>query len=181
MAGLRNSSRLSAPFMFAFRSAFEERDPGGGRDSISDKGERIIPGRKSAWAAVTEPILRREVSHDLEALLNTIALESTLSLHALKNVRKSILNFGLPDLTHRSIDELGIGDIRDEIETAIKRFEPRLIRETISVARDTSVDIAALKVRFLVRADLLCKPLNVPIEFTADLELDSGKIMINRL
>ena len=32
-----------------------------------------------------------------------------------------------------------------------------------------------------VRADLFCEPLNVPIEFVADVEVDTGKIMINRL
>jgi type VI secretion system protein ImpF len=47
--------------------------------------------------------------------------------------------------------------------------------------RDTAVDAADLKVRFIVRADLACDPLNVPIEFVADVEIDSGKIVINRL
>lgn len=59
--------------------------------------------------------------------------------------------------------------------------EPRLVPATIAVARDTSVDPKQLKVRFTVRADLLCDPVNVPVEFMADVELDSGKIAINRL
>ena len=33
----------------------------------------------------------------------------------------------------------------------------------------------------MVRADLICDPVNVPVEFVADVELDSGKIKINRL
>ena len=60
-------------------------------------------------------------------------------------------------------------------------YEPRLVRDTINVTRDTAIDAADLKVRFIVRADLSCDPLNVPIEFVADVEIDSGKIMINRL
>ena len=63
----------------------------------------------------------------------------------------------------------------------IRHYEPRLIKETVSVSRDTSVDITALKIRFVVRADLVCRPLNIPVEFTADLEPESGKITINRL
>jgi type VI secretion system protein ImpF len=113
--------------------------------------------------------------------MNTIALESTLSLRGHRHVRDSILNFGLPDLTHRSIDEIDVGDIKDEIATAIRNFEPRLIDDTVEVTRDTSADVTALKVRFVVRADLACKPVNIPIEFTADLELESGKITVNRL
>jgi type VI secretion system protein ImpF len=35
-------------------------------------------------------------------------------------------------------------------------------------------------VRFVVRADLHCEPLNVPVQFVADLELDSGAITVSR-
>jgi type VI secretion system protein ImpF len=38
-----------------------------------------------------------------------------------------------------------------------------------------------LKLRFVVQADLRCDPLNVPVEFIADVDLDSGGIQINRL
>ena len=59
-------------------------------------------------------------------------------------------------------------------------YEPRLDRKTIRVRRDGSVDPEQLKLRFVVHADL-GEPLNVPVEFIADVELDSGKIQINRL
>jgi type VI secretion system protein ImpF len=47
--------------------------------------------------------------------------------------------------------------------------------------RDTGLDKAELKIRFVVNAELACEPLNVPVEFIADVEFDSGKILINRL
>ena len=50
-----------------------------------------------------------------------------------------------------------------------------------SVKRDTNVSIDELKLRFLVQADLRRKPVNVPVEFVAEVELDSGKIKIDRL
>ena len=67
-----------------------------------------------------------------------------------------------------------------EIATVLTSYEPRLVRNTVQVTRDHSVD-ADLKVRFIVRADLFCEPLNVPVEFVADVEIDTGKIMITRL
>jgi len=36
-------------------------------------------------------------------------------------------------------------------------------------------------VRFLVSAELRVEPMDVPMEFVAELELDSGKIKIERL
>jgi type VI secretion system protein ImpF len=63
----------------------------------------------------------------------------------------------------------------------LRDFEPRLVSDTIRIARDQSVRSEELKVRFVVRADLSCVPLNVPVEFLADIEVDTGKISINRL
>jgi type VI secretion system protein ImpF len=60
-------------------------------------------------------------------------------------------------------------------------FEPRLERSSIRARRDNSVTVEQLKLRFIVHADLHCEPLNVPVEFIADVDLDSGGIHINRL
>jgi len=168
--------------MHAFRSAFDARDAKKKVDLRDENGERVIANRRtSARTAITEPMLRREVSRDLDGLMNTIALESTQDLRSFEHVRKSILNFGFPDIAHRSIDEISLDDVKYEIAAVLMNYEPRLIRNTVHVTRDTSVDATDLKVRFIVRADLSCEPLNVPIEFVADVEIDSGKIIINRL
>jgi type VI secretion system protein ImpF len=108
-------------------------------------------------------------------------MESTQDLREFEHVRKSVLNFGFPDIAHRSIDELSLDDVKYEIATVLTSYEPRLVRNTVQVTRDHSVDAADLKVRFIVRADLFCEPLNVPVEFVADVEIDTGKIMITRL
>ena len=73
--------RLSPPLMLAFRAAHEARDARKKLDLRDQSGERIIAGRRSTGRhPISEALLRREVSHDLETLLNTIALESTLDL-----------------------------------------------------------------------------------------------------
>ena len=95
-------------------------------------------------------------------------------------MRKSILNFGLPDIGHRSIDENAVDNIGEEIRSALIHYEPRLVPQTIRVTKASEFDEAELKVRFVVHADLVCEPLNVPVEFVADLELDSGNITVGR-
>jgi len=182
MATAGRKERLSPPLMYAFRTAHEARDAKKKIDLRDESGERVIATRRTAArVAITEPTLRREVARDLDALMNTIAMESTQDLQAFEHVRKSVLNFGFPDIAHRTIDELSLDDVEHEIATVLTSYEPRLVRSTVQVTRDLSVDIADLKVRFIVRADLFCEPLNVPIEFVADVEVDTGKIMINRL
>jgi type VI secretion system protein ImpF len=168
--------------MYAFRAAHAARDATKKIDLRDEAGERVIAGRRSiARTPISESMLRREVARDLEALMNTIAFESAEDLTGLDQVRKSILNFGLPDITHRTIDEGAVSDVKGEIETALLHFEPRLARDSIRAKRDTSIEPDQLKVRFLVKAELCCEPVNVPVEFVADLEIESGSFQIHRL
>ena len=175
--------RLSPPLMLAFRSAHEARDARKKLDLRDQSGERIISGRRSTGPGrpISETLLRREVSHDLETLLNTIALESTLDMSGRDCVRTSILNYGFPDIANRSIDEVTDDELSDSLRATLLNYEPRLDRKTIRVRRDGSVGPEQLKLRFIVQADLKAEPLNVPVEFIADVDLDSGDIQIDRL
>lgn len=181
MARVSSKTRLSPPLMHVFRAAHDAKDAKKRLDIRNEAGDRVIAGRRMrARQVISESVLRREVTRDLEALLNTIALESTVDMRLAEYVRKSILNFGLPDVTHRTIDETGVNEIPEEIRAAIINYEPRLAAASLRVERDMSVDPVELKIRFIVRADLTCDPVNVPVEFTADI-VDAGKILVNRL
>jgi type VI secretion system protein ImpF len=181
MAEVTRKTHISAPLMQVFRAAHEAKDSASKIDIHTEAGERVIAGRRlRARHVITEYVLRREVSRDLEALLNSIAMESTVDMTATPHARKSILNFGLPDISYRTIDEAGVKKVPDEIRTAIVNYEPRLAEASLHIERDMSIDPAELKVRFVVRADLTCDPVHVPVEFVADI-IESGKIVVNRL
>jgi len=181
MAGLSSKTRLSPPLMHVFRAAHAAKDAKTTIEIRNELGERVLAGRRlRPRHVITEPVLRREVSLDLDALLNAIALESTVDMTDAPEVRKSIINFGIPDITHRTIDEVGVADITEEIKLAIINFEPRLAPDSVRVSRDTSVDPVELKIRFVVRADLTCDPVHVPVEFVAEI-VEPSKIAINRL
>ena len=96
-------------------------------------------------------------------------------------VRRSILNFGLRDLARLSIDEDAVHGVAKELEVALRDFEPRLAAKSIKVRRDDKVSADELRVRFLISADLRLQPVNVPMQFVAEVEFDSGKIKIDRL
>lgn len=181
MAAVSTRKRLSPPFMHAFRSAHQKKDAKQALDLRDDSGERIIAARRAAGrAAISEPLLRREVAQDLEALVNAVALESTQDLTDFNCVRRSILNYGLPDLVHRTLDDAGVDLIEQEIVTALKLYEPRLAPGSIEATREATIDREEFKVRFLVRADLICTPVNVPVEFIADVDFDSGGVVVKK-
>ncbi len=181
MTEINPKTRLSPPLMHVFRAAHQAKDATKKIDIRTEAGDRVIAGRRlRARQAITEPVLRREVSRDLEALLNCVAIESTIDLTDVPYARKSILNYGLADIAHRTIDEKSVGNIPEEIRHAIATYEPRLAAASLQIERDTSIDNTELRVRFIVRADLTCYPVHVPVEFVADV-VDTGKISINRL
>jgi type VI secretion system protein ImpF len=167
--------------MHVFRTAHEARDAKRIIDQRNEAGERVIAGRRlRARQIITESMLRREVSRDLDALLNTVALDATVDMENAPHVRKSILNYGLPDLAIRTIDENGVDEIPDEIRTAIVNYEPRIAADTLHIERDKGLDPVELKIRFVIRGELVCHPLHVPVEFVADI-VEVGKIVVNRL
>jgi type VI secretion system protein ImpF len=181
MANSNRQSRLSPPLMHVFRNAHEAKDAKRIIDQRNEAGERVIASRRlRARQVITESMLRREVSRDLDALLNTVALEATVDMENAPNVRRSILNFGLPDIARHTIDETGVDEIPDEIRTAIVNFEPRIAADSLRIARDKEIDPVELKIRFVIRGELVCHPVHVPVEFIADI-VETGKIVVNRL
>jgi type VI secretion system protein ImpF len=181
MATVSSKTRLSPPLMHVFRASHAAKDAKQKVDLRDESGGRVLSSRRlRPRQVITEKVLREEVARDLDALLNTIALESTIDMSAVPHARKSILNFGIPDVSGRTIDENAVNDIPAEIKAAIINFEPRLAAHSLQIERDTSIDPTELKVRFIVRADLTCDPIHVPVEFIADM-VEGGKITVNRL
>ena len=181
MVSPRND-RLAPPLMYAFRTAHEKRDAKQNLDLRDEGGERVIAARRvTTRGPISESGLRREVMTDLVGLLNSTNLDSAEDLSSTPAVKQSILNFGFPDLASRTPFSSSVRAVAREIEIALSDFEPRLARQSIHASRDMTIGADELRVRFVVKADLRARPVNVPVEFIAEVELDSGKIKIDRI
>jgi type VI secretion system protein ImpF len=168
--------------MYAFRAAHEKRDAKAKLDLRDESGDRVIASRRATTRTpISESGLRREVLNDVLDLMNTTNLGSAMDLSDAPQVQSSILNYGFPDLSWRTIDENSLHEVAREIEVALIAFEPRLAKGSIQARRDVNVKVDDLKLKFLVKADLRARPVDVPVEFVAEVELDSGKIKIDRL
>jgi type VI secretion system protein ImpF len=182
MAKFNKNDRLAPPFMHAFRQSFEEKDSRKQVDLRDAAGERVIASRRNAARfPVSEVTLRRELAEDLNGLLNTIKLGSAEQIGAFSFVARSILNYGLTDITSHSIEENAVDEITDELSRVLATYEPRLIASSIEVKRDSSIDTSMLNIRFTVHAEMHATPVDIPVEFVAELELDSGKMHVSRL
>jgi type VI secretion system protein ImpF len=185
MAKIKATERLRAPLMYAFRSAAAAGDAKKPLDIRTEEGERVIASRRNTGErrrSLSDSALKGLLAEDVAALLNTIDLESGAPelVDGLPYVKESILNYGLRDLSDKTIDEtLRIAGIRHELETALKRYEPRLLPRTMRIERDTKNE-DELTIRFVVRADMRADPVPTSVEFVTEVELDSGEIRIDR-
>lgn len=185
MARTRTTQPLRAPLMYAFRAAAEARDAKKQIDLRTEQGERILASRRSSTVGrrvLSDTALKTLLAEDLEALLNTVNLESSAPelIGDLPSVRKSILNFGLKDMADKTVDETDrINGIRDDLLAALRAYEPRLLYETMEVRRDEENE-DDLTIRFVVNSDMRADPVPISVEFVTEVELDTGDIKINQ-
>lgn len=183
MARTKASEQLRAPLMYAFRSAAAAGDAQDRLDIRTHDGERVIASRRATATrrrSLSDSELKRLMSADLEALLNTTNLESADPelIEDLDHVKKSILNYGMPDLANKTVDEtLRIEAIKDDIRRVILEYEPRLLPKTLEIFRDTANE-SDLSIRFVVRSDMRADPVPTSVEFVTEVELQSGDIKI---
>ena len=183
MADAPKVDRFAPPLMQVFRDAFRKRDSAKVLDLRDESGNRVVSGRRgSPRRMASEHNLRQDLAGDLISLLNTVNLASAIDLEDFEHVQKSIINYGLHDLSSISIDEVAVNTVGDKLKSALTAFEPRLVAGTVGVTREgNSVNTKDLKVRFAVRAEMHATPVDVPLDFVAELELDSAKMKISKL
>ncbi len=173
------SARFIPPVMQAFRSSFAARDSSKLVDERNEGDERIVAGRRTTPRnAISESVLKQELAFDLQSLLNTVNLAAASDLDELPEVRKSILNFGVDDLTAITSDTRAAVALDRRLREILIVYEPRLVRESIVVTLDKNQDGSDARLAFRVSAEMRASPHDIAVEFVADVETYSGQISV---
>lgn len=125
--------------------------------------------------AQSERLLKAAVQRDLEWLLNTrrIFLEPDESL---KEVNRSVYNFGLPDFSHYTMSSSSDQSrLIRQVLTAIKAYEPRLANVRIVPLESGVVQQCHLRIEGM----LLMDPSPQPVSFDTVIGLKSGTCRIS--
>jgi type VI secretion system protein ImpF len=115
--------------------------------------------------------LKLSVRRDLEWLLNSRSFPEEID-ERLEEVRKSVVVYGLPDITGISAkSHIEQKRLTEALENAIKTFEPRFLNLKVTLEPVNNID---RMLKFRIEAQLNVEPAPEPIAFDTVLQLGSG-------
>ena len=124
-----------------------------------------------------ESALRATIRRDLAWLLNTTNLESLVDLEPYPHVQDSVLNYGLSDLAGRTLHRRAVLARAREIRKAIRQFEPRLARDSLTV--DPAQDEARPhSLTFLIQGDITAAAQIMPVKFRTEVEAETAAVNV---
>ena len=143
-------------------------------DRLTDEAPGAAGGRGNS-TSLSE--LRRSVLRDLTWLFNTTQLFDAESAEAWPQVRKSVLNYGLPPLAGMHASALDINRLERALRQAIVDFEPRILPDSVSVKaeleRETLDHHNVVSLR--IAALLWAQPVPIELLLRTQLDLESGQ------
>jgi len=124
--------------------------------------------------------LRETVLRDLSWLLNSAQLEATIDFSDYPEVARSTLNYGLPDLTGKSLSTIDPVALAAAIRKAICEFEPRLLKRSlrVQVVPGSSSSSAHNTMRFEIDAELWAQPLPIQLSLQTSIDLETGEAIV---
>ncbi len=168
--------------MNVFRQAARERDSRKVDNTLSEDGGRVLSSRTiERREGAGQATLRDHLAQDLGNLMGTIHLEAAQSLDGLDHVRKSVLNYGMQDMTSLTTDDFKNAKVIRDLRDALLAHEPRLIADTLVIKLRTQQADAQQRISFDIRAEMTARPVDVPLEFVAEIDTGVGKVALANL
>lgn len=123
--------------------------------------------------------LRAAVLRDLAWLLSTGQLETTDDLERYPEVARSVLNFGMPDITGLSISGVDTAGLEKAVRDAIIKFEPRISANTVrvTVAKDDRL-MSRNSLVFNIEGQLWAEPTPMALYLKTELDLETGDVSV---
>ncbi len=123
--------------------------------------------------------LREAVLRDLAWLFNTTRLDPGMDPVTLPDVRKSVVNYGLPALAGQTASTIEVPDLERAIKQAILEFEPRILPESLQVR---ALEIAGLDhhnvIGVQISGQLWAQPVPLELLVRTEIDLETGQVEV---
>lgn len=178
----RSDGYFQISLMNVFRQAARDRDASKEDTTVTDDGGRVLSTRSvERREGASQATLRDHLARDLSGLLSTINLESAIDLEGLDHVRASVLNYGMQDLTRLTTDDIRTQRLSRDLRDALLAHEPRLIGGSLVVTLRKGRSDRNQRICFDIQAEMSARPIDVPLEFEAEIDTGAGKVALTNL
>ena len=129
------------------------------------------------FSVVSKGRLKRMVLRDLSWLLNTTAHHTDDQLDDHPEVKRSVINYGIPVLSGKNFSSVDWNELERGIQEAVEFFEPRILPETLKVTAIRPSDSLGHHnlVQFELRGELWSIPFPIELLIRSELDLESGQ------
>lgn len=129
------------------------------------------------FSVVSKGRLKRTVLRDLSWLLNTTAHHTDDQLDDYPEVKRSVINYGIPVLSGKNFSSVDWNELERGIQEAVEFFEPRILPETLKVTAIRPSDSLGHHnlVQFELRGELWSIPFPIELLIRSELDLESGQ------
>lgn len=177
----KRAQRRQVSIMHVFRDAAEQGNARLEDRRQSDGETQIALITRHRRDGVSEEDLRRHLTLDLESLLNTIRLDALVPLADHPRVARSVVNFGINDMSSVNRSRRSETAISAAIRQSLIDHEPRLIKDSIEITILSAEASANQRLSFEVHAEIAADPADLPLYFVTEVDLGAGKVQMKRL
>lgn len=124
-----------------------------------------------------EAALRSTVRRDLAWLLNTTNVESLVDLTPYPEVQTSVVNYGLTDLSGKTLTRRAVLQRAREIRRAIRLFEPRIDRDSIGV-EPSGEESSAQALVYIITGSIAAAASAMPVKFRTEIEPETASVQV---
>ncbi len=125
--------------------------------------------------------LREFILRDLGWLFNTTRPgEDEGDWASLPHADRSVLTYGMPALSGRTVSTLDLGELQRRVHAAIVAHEPRILPDTLVVEalrNELQVDHHN-QIAFRISGQLWAQPVPLELLLHTDIDLDTGRVEI---
>lgn len=150
--------------------------------SLLDRLTDDEPGQKlesREKRVISASRLRDCVTRDVAWLLNCVNLGRDAGIEDYPEVARSVVNFGIPDLTGVAVAGINADDLQRQLRDAIVAFEPRLTPSTLQVRVESNADrMDRRSLTFRIDSEMWAQPIPLNLYLKTDVDLETGGVKV---
>lgn len=146
--------------------------------SLLDRLTDLEPDKSkesSSQQSMSQSQFKEAVIRDLGWLLNSVALDVCVDLDKYPQIQRSVLNYGLPDLSGHTSSMVDVRSVEKSIKEAIRLFEPRIMRNSLKVKVHSNPDeMSHNSLIFEISGAVFGQPSPFQVVLKSELDLECG-------